>query len=295
MKTLIKVCIIIGFLFTGTDANAQLWKRVKQKVKNKVEKKVEEKVEKKTDQVLDSLLDAPKDKKRTKKSSKKESSKKNSMGNLDANSMMDMLNSSKNATYDSEYTFPITATMVVTSGNSKPQHMTQSYGEKAILSKVKNTPGIILTDFVNETLIMLNVEEKSAQVMSMKMMNMFGMGSDEAESSETTQQKAVKTGKTKTMNGYLCHEYMITAEDAKINAWFAPEVNFNYQDYLSGFSKMFGGNTSANPMTLLSNGNGYVMEMTAIDVKGESSTMKVTNISEVTIKINMSSYKVQKL
>jgi hypothetical protein len=38
-----------------------------------------------------------------------------------------------------------------------------------------------------------------------------------------------------------------------------------------------------------------MMEMTAIDAEGESTTMKITNISEVPKTINMSSYKIQKL
>jgi len=96
------------------------------------------------------------------------------------------------------------------------------------------------------------------------------------------------------LNGYTCHQYIIKADGATINAWFAPDVNFNYQDYLKGFAKMFAGKKT-NPGTLLNQGFGYVMQMEATDEKGELSTMKVTAISEEEKIINMSNYSIQKL
>ncbi len=66
------------------------------------------------------------------------------------------------------------------------------------------------------------------------------LGQDANNDEEPNSAKLNKTGATKTLNGYTCYQYIITDEDIKIDAWFAPGVNFNYQDYLSGMNKMFG-------------------------------------------------------
>ena len=70
----------------------------------------------------------------------------------------------------------------------------------------------------------------------------------------------IKTGKSKIINGFACYEYILTDEDSETRAWFAPNVPFYYQEYLSSFSKNLGkGNSN------ISIEQGYVMEMTSFN------------------------------
>jgi len=309
MKIILRLCLVGIFFLTGIDAQAQIFKKLKERIGKSVERKVEERIEreadKKTDQVLDTIFDKKKSKRRSKKKRKnkeratEEASESieetETTGGFDLGGMMDVFTNPKEVKYESQYQFPITATMEVTNKETTPRSMRQSYGVNAMLMQVEETPGEIITDFPNETMIMLDIEKATAQIMSMAFMSMMGMG--DSESLNEDQEKAVveKTGNTKMMHGYTCYEYFIRTEDTEVHAWFAPEVNFNYQDYLRGFAKTFAGKKASNPTALLNDGYGYVMEMSATTSEGDISTMKVTNISEEMRTINLSDYKIQKL
>ena len=104
-----------------------------------------------------------------------------------------------------------------------------------------------------------------------------------------------KTSKTKKMNGYTCYEYNIKDGNTLVNAWFAPNVNFDYQDYLSGFTKMFSGKKSNNPIHLLNDGMGYVMKMTAYEKGEKISEMEVVSLSKTPKTITLSNYSIEKM
>lgn len=46
-----------------------------------------------------------------------------------------------------------------------------------------------------------------------------------------------KTGKTKTINGKLCHEYIGNSDDGKFVAWIDESQDFNMTDVFSGFAR----------------------------------------------------------
>jgi len=260
-----------------------------------IERKLEKKADEKSDDVLDAIFDKEEEGKdgSQEEGSNQDQDASSETGGFDLGGMMDILQNQGNAAYETQYVFPISATMEVSNAGSNSTHMIQSYGKDALMARVENTPGDVITDFKNETMLMLNIEDGTAQVMSMGFMNMMGMGSDDAES-ENEQPDINKTGNTKTMHGYTCHEYIIKSDGVDMIAWFAPDVNFNYQDYLKGFAKMFAG-AKNNPGTLLNQGFGYVMEMEATNENGELTTMKVITLSEEVKTITMSDFKIQQL
>ena len=118
--------------------------------------------------------------------------------------------------------------------------MTQSYGKQGIMTQNPEQAGQIIIDFENEAAIMVDEKNKTAQVMSlawMKKMTGTAAGGDDADEGDFSMNK---TGKTRTIHGYKCYEYIMTYDGEKSIAWFAPNVEFSYGDYLSGFTKMFG-------------------------------------------------------
>lgn len=296
-KKTIKLLFIFTFCFTvNQSSQAQFWKKLKERVEKTVEETVSRKIEKKAEEKTEETIDNVFEKKEKKqKTSKKKTSSKNKE-QIDMSGMMEGIMNSGNAKIESKYVFPITATLFVENykGKETSNTMKQSYGKDAILSVVDASPAPIINDFKNNSAIILDIKKNTAQVMSLAwMQKMMGGNTDDDNANEKG--KVTKTGKTKQMNGYTCHEYNIVYEDVKMNAWFAPNVNFSYQDYLRGFAKMFAGKKTANPVALLNDGYGYVMEMTAYQKGKKMSYMKVTELSEKQKVIDLANYKIEKM
>lgn len=307
MKTLKIITITLFFLLTCTTTQAQFWKKLQKKAEEKIEREAERRAQRRVDKKIDKTFDTAEDKidsktkkkkKRKEKNSNSENTSEEQLEQKQANDMLngmlgDMMSGKEVKTKDS-YTFNVTATMQVTDHtkkNGETMQMIQSYGKNALMSELENPKNTIINDLENEAAIMIDPSDNTAKVMSLSFMKkmMKQEPTDESDTAEMT-----KTGETKTINGYTCHQYIITDEDLKVDAWFAPEVNFDYNDYLSGLNKMFG-NKKSNATSLLNEGQGYVMEMTMFN-KGEKQTeMKITELSEIPTTINMSDYTIQKM
>jgi hypothetical protein len=297
MKTkqaLVTILLIIGITHSS---QAQFWKKLKKKAEEKVEREAERRAQKRVDKKIDKTFDdAEKEldgKNKTEKSDNGNTTDEQKSNKMIDGMLSDMMNG-KDVKTESSYTFNITATMQVTDfskSKEETMQMIQGYGKKAIFTEVENPKNLIINDFKNEAAIIINQSKKTAQVMSLSFMKKMMKESPEEENDNV---KMTKTGLTKTINGYLCHQYIITDKDMKIDAWFAPEVDFDYQDYLSGFNKMFGQKKS-NTSSLLYQGQGYVMAMAAFENDKKVSEMKITALSKIPKTIKMSDYKVQNM
>jgi len=296
MKMLFKITLF--FVLFGLNANAQFFKKLEQKVKETaertIERKVDEKAERTTEKVLDTILEKPE---RVLKS--KKSTTKSDVDNEPIMSMDDFMNSSGNVAYEPKYIFNVTATIETEDANSALKKMTmkQGYGKNALLTEMEIDGDPIIIDMKNLTAIMLSINDGTAQVMSLQWMEkMMGNSGTESAPSSDVKSTVQKTGKTKNMNGYMCHEYNITFEGGKINTWYAPDVTFEYQDYLRGMAKMFSSKKEENPTQLLNTEYGYVMEMTFFTPQGiKQNSMKVIALSEKVRMITMDNFKIQKL
>lgn len=288
MKQLSKTLLVLAILSFSTTSNAQFFERLGEKATKAAERavtrKVENKAEKTTEAAMDSIL-SPKER-RKKKREEKSKEKSNSMGDLSG--MMEEVINAKDIIIEDSYTFPITATMKITSyqNDGRVDQMTQSYGSKALYSIVANTQGPMITDFTNESIIILNLEEQTAKTMSLSWMEKIGqMGQPDDNDPGTT--SVEKTGRTKTINGYTCHEYVMVNDDTTLKAWVAPEVPFSYKDYLQGFTKMLGTNVGSVPQD-----KGYVMLLDMYQKDEHQTKMEVTSISETPITIDLSTFKI---
>ena len=301
MNTLKTIVVTLIFVLSCTSTQAQFWKKLQKKAEEKIAKEAEKRAEKRVNKKIDKTFDDTEevlDGKRKRKKKKSNSNSKQTNEEQQANDMLggmlgDMM-SGKEVKTKTSYTFNITATMQVTDHtkrNGETMQMKQSYGKDGLMSELENPKNIIINDLDNEAAIMIDPKEKTVQVMSLSFMRKM-MKQEPIEENDTAEM--TKTGATKTINGYTCHQYIITDEDSKVDAWFAPDVNFDYNDYLSGMNKMFG-NKKSNATSLLNKGQGYVMEMIMYSKGKKQSEMKITELSEVPTTINMSDYTIQKM
>lgn len=286
-------------LFFSHTINAQFFKKLQDKAQQSMERalerKTDEKINQTTEATVDTIFETPK--KIKKKSKKKKSATQNGnqtefpgnifSGNDDA------------IKYESKYVFPVTATIEVEdlTSNLQKTTMKQSYGKMALLTEMEKNGDPFIIDMKNESAIMLDISNGTAQVMSLEWMEKM-MGDQDISSQEASDvvPSVKKTGKTKMMNGYTCYEYNITYDEGRINAWYAPDVKFEYQDYLRGMSKLFSKKKEENPMQLLNTDYGYVMEMTFFNKQSKKqSSMKVIALEEKVRMINMSLFTIQKL
>ena len=315
--TLKSFLLALVLVFFVQSTQAQFFKKLKERAKQKIEQEAERRAQRRVDRKIDKTFDKTEDvldgkpisKNKKNKNSDTENDNSDASENMESQEQTSQESSSQNAMNDMlggmlggntnvktkpSYSFAVTATMeVVNYSKRKPQqsNMKQSYGKGAILAEMTEQNMKMITDFDNEAAIML--QDKTARVMSLSFMKKM-MHQKTGNTEENNTAKMEKTGKTKTLNGYLCYQYLITDKNTKVDAWFAPNVNFSYQDYLSGLNKMFG-NKKANAVSLLNSGKGYVMEMTMFQ-KGEKQTeMKVVKLEEKPITINLSDYTIEKM
>lgn len=296
-----KLTLFIASILLTMSTQAQIFKKLKDKVKESaeraIERKADEEINKTTETTVDSIFEAPKKLKKKKGEKNNKKVTQNDKDDDETNFPGNIFTSE--ASYDSKYIFPVTATIEIEDINANVEKMTmkQGYGKDALITETVPHGDPVIIDMKNESAIILNISGGTAQIMSLAWMEKM-IGNESYSNEELTNEKPTvkKTGKTKTINGYTCHEYDIFFEEGKINAWYAPDVKFDYQDYLRGMAKMFSKKKEGNPMQLLNTNYGYVMEMTFYNKQNETqNSMKVIALEEKVRMITMDNFKIQKL
>lgn len=96
---------------------------------------------------------------------------------------------------------------------------------------------------------------------------------EEEEAADMDSYKPYKTGKTKTILGYSCDEYMVKDEGGEVHMWVSEklgkEVRKEWMNNKQTFGTMF---MHANAM------NGAVLEYDYVDADGSKSVMQVTDL-----------------
>jgi hypothetical protein len=143
--------------------------------------------------------------------------------------------------------------------------------QSTIIFDTKNLAMLILTDSDGEkTGFATTIDPETwAQVA-------VDLGGEEAESEEPVNwedYKPVKTGKTKTILGYTCDEYLVEDEDSEVHMWVSEELGKELRKEWMKNQQTFG-NTFAYAWAL----NGMVLEYDAIEKNGEKEVMLVKDI-----------------
>ena len=244
------------FILTVQVSNAQFLKRIQNKVENKVEEKVEQKAtdeaEKAADNLLDKVLGTTKKSENTIKTT-------------------------------NSYTFNQSITLEMeTKGNDKAQldFLFDSKNLEVVCMKLADQ-----NNEENGQVYTVLTPTSSVVYMDMPGMKMKKeMNKDQLEQmdySDKISQKSdlVKTGKTKTVLGYTCDEYMYENDGGKIRAWVTNDfpIKGKYVPIL--------GMKQNGPF------DGFVMELW-FDTQSESGSIKVIKIDTNTnVKIDTNAYK----
>lgn len=260
-----KTYLLFYAILLGSYQNSEgqilkkLEKKAKESVERTLERKTEEKVANTTEKAIDSVFEAPK------RNSKKNHTKKEiaSNGILTRNTTVEI---------EDRYLFQYTATIELedfTNKNSKTV-IKQGYGDQSLITTMEQANNPIIIDLKNQSAIMLNINKGTAQIIALDWMKKITNNTSYSSSKKQQLPKVEKTGNSISINGNTCHEYNIYHEGGFINAWFAPNVPFHYQDYLSGMNKLFDPNQNNNSTNLLPSEYGYLMLMTMYSKEKEN-------------------------
>lgn len=292
MKNNLHIVLLFIAILSAHQAEAQFFKKLQKKIEDKIERKIEDKADRKSDQVLDSVFADNPSKRRKNKSKQNDNQDEESteVGGFNLGDMMEAAMNRKPAEYETSYTFDLTTTMEIKTEGSKPMTMTTSYGDGSHYIEMGKGVSMI-NDYKNEAMITINEDKKTAQAMSLSLLKMFDKGAiemDEADAEITVD----KTGKTKTVSGYHCQQYIIKGKDFNSEGWFTKDINFDMVAHAQSMSEMF---KSASSTAILQKEVGFPMEMTTTTKNKEVMVMKVLHVSESKKTIDLSGYTVSQL
>ena len=271
MKFLKGILFIALLCLNHQVAEAQFWKKLQKKVEDKIEREAEKRTEKRVNKTIDKTFDKAEntvDGKNKKNKQKKHLESKTTQN----------------------YTFNKSLEIEISLEKQKNNMVFESFlsNDNTEVSCMKmNASSMEGTEDMQGDMYILFAGEKTGIYMNMMGMKMKkSMSSMEMANYDNTDQieKATisKTGKTKTILGYKCQEYMAKTEDATSHIW-ATTGNFPFQ---GNFVPLLGMKKSKeNPI------DGFVLEMTTV-TKDEKIIIRVTKINEdKSFTLNTSAYK----
>ncbi|WP_053404142.1 DUF4412 domain-containing protein [Persicobacter sp. CCB-QB2] len=316
MKVLVILLLSLSILI---PVSAQ---EVTDKAKQKTEQRVDQKVDKGIDQGLDKLEGFFFGKKKKKKNQTSVTQDREHMEEVhqeQANKMIESMmgNMSKPVDVAEAYAFDKTVTLKVTNTNKNgkvdqsdlhlliPYEESDHWGMSVLPEKEKDSQSILIYDTGNKAVITL-IEEKSGEKNAMAMaLDVDQIMEDMAEEKVEDVEKGVKdptllsnevsftkTGKTKTMHGYECHQYMAKGPDGEAEFWLAPEFNHDNAPFFSAFAKR--GAKKGKQQNVLGLGqapDGFIMAISGKTYKtGDTFAYEVTEISDQDRKYSMADW-----
>ncbi len=160
-----------------------------------------------------------------------------------------------------------------TGKNEMIMHISKESNYSGTEMKSKDTQGnISIFDWTSNIMISLMNQEgnKIGMVMDLDANN------KSAETKQDAPMKFTKTGKTKSILGYMCDEYIAENDDSSIDMWVTQSLDFNVSKNMEYFSKQ--SNTSNYTKDAP---QGFMMEATTTEKKkGGKSIMQVTQVNK---------------
>lgn len=284
MKRIVLLFALAAMIFSFQDTQAQsLRDRVKKAIFNESEEeKTEEEVT--TEEEDEDAAESP-------------------FSNMGNRAIMNAMGMTGNVDYEEVYQFDAYIQMELTTykknGNLDDQVVYDNYLHKtdadyAMVFKDKGDQSTIIFDTKNSAMLILadSDGEKTGFATTIDPEAMAEEFEDyEEEEADLDSYKPYKTGKTKTILGYSCDEYMVEDEGAEVHMWVSEklgkEVRKEWMSNQQTFGTMF---MHANAM------NGAVLEYDFVDEDGSRSVMLVTNIDlNHSHKVNTSGYTIMSM
>lgn len=210
---------------------------------------------------------------------------------------MDALGLSGNVDYESDYDFDAYIQMEVSeynkNGKLKDKTIYDSYTNKeslnyAMVFSDKDDRSTIIFDDENSAMLILadNDGEKTGFAMGIDKEDLAEDAEEYAEEPDTKPYDAYKTGKTKTILGYSCDEYLIDDENTETHMWVSEKLGKQVRREMLNNQQTFGASfyhaAYMNGMVLeydyldKEDGERVVMQVTAIDLN-HSHTISTTS------------------
>ncbi|RSK40260.1 DUF4412 domain-containing protein [Mangrovimonas spongiae] len=267
-KCISTLSFAVLFSFTG---QAQFLERLADKAVNSAERTVERKVEQKSRKETEKAFDSTFNRKKTSKKSDKKSSSAQS-------------NKSPRAVYQFTHKY----VMQLQSGKYNTTiNYYLSKGESYLGSTIESASTMTtVMDFEKKTMFMYTEAGNSKMLMATSLN--FNQILDKADSESDARIK--KSGKTKTILGYPCEEYLITSSDMKGYVWVTQSADVSFPNEFYNISNK----KQATNQQWMTQVNGLVLDMQVTDTskrKPETITMRCVALEEQDVTINSKEYK----
>ena len=310
MKLRIALLSVLSILFVQVACGQSLLDRVKKKTKNKIEKRLDDKIDEELDKGLDKVensIDSISGTEEGNNSSNEDAMQNRMRSMLQGFGMtgdpvaiddaylfnqliqmhLEMYDNEGQQTHNGEFITYLNAQ----TGNLAYEVVSNDFGD--------NEQGMFIIDTKNNAMIILNNNdgEKTGIVYGIGTFfeNLEDFSSDEVDSDEEmpdlsyTHPDVKKTGKTKNIAGYQCHQYIYNTDEVESDFWITEELKTSNRDF---FSTLFKTSALTNGM-----GYGYVMESTSKDkTSGDINKMQVTRVDDnVKSRYDLSTYQITNL
>lgn len=198
-----------------------------------------------------------------------------------------------NTSFSSAQSFTGSFTMITSqayqSGNTREDVMYFAFGEDKTAMSVEgrgNDPGIVLIfDFPAKTITQLFEMrgEKKGFILPMDEKQWPGMSYATDAPSPAEKSKTTRTGKTKTIEGYTCHEVLASNAEYDFRMWVAPEIPLTMTEILSYQSVGKGESREEVEMMNALAVEGFPLEMELTSKTGKSDVHLVVSDIKTTL------------
>lgn len=298
MKTLTALFMMMIFLF-ASPADGQIVDRTTDRAKSKTNNRIDNRIDRGIDKGLDGIENAfkrkNKDKKKDKSSdddTKAASASEDEMSEEEANAMvmraLGGMGGGSTVDLPSEYAFDHRVDMVITTFDKKGkqdavQNMQVLFSDKkpymGVSVQVEGTNSVSVIDM--EAMLMVMLMDMGSNKMAMTIdLNSEWLEENDDESI-TAMESFKKTGRTKTILGYKCDEYVMTDDEGTTEFWITREDDLDIY-------RAFGAMSASSPDNKKGKGNslpaghpgGMTMLTTMVSNDGEKMIMEVTDVKK---------------
>lgn len=267
MKRIVLLLTLTSMIFSFQDAQAQ---RLRDRVKKAI---FNESKEEKTEEASETVDEA-------------ENSAESSISNFGNRAVMNAMGMTGNVEHEEVYDFDAYIQMELTTykknGNPDEQVVYDNYLHKeasdyAMVFRDGSNMSTIIFDTKNSAMLILSESdgEKTgfATTIDQEALEEEFEDMEEEEETDLDSYRPVKTGRTKTILGYSCDEYLVEDEGGEVHMWISEklgkEVRKEWMNNQQTFGTMF-----VHALSM----NGAVLEYDFVDEKGARSVMQVTRI-----------------